>query len=347
MTNELQADSGGDRSTVGVVVIGRNEGERLRACLESLRGLAGAVVYVDSASTDGSVDLAVSEGVGVVELDLSEPFTVGRARNTGFWHLVEAHPALQYVQFIDADCVMAPGWIERARSELADDPELAAVSGRRRERSPDASRYHRLIEMEWQRELGEALSCGGDSMMSVEAFREAGGHLSLMAGEDTELSYRMRQKGWRIRQLDVEMSMHDARMFRLSQWWRRTKRTGYSYAEGAALHGAEPERFCVRQVLSALFWGLGLPAAGLALLAAAWARPQLLWLVALIAVAYGVLFARIYRYRRRRGNTSGDSRLYAAYCVLAKLPEQLGILSYALDRLRGRSLRLIEYRPAS
>ena len=40
---------------VGLVAIGRNEGERLRACLASARGAAQRLVYVDSGSTDDTV----------------------------------------------------------------------------------------------------------------------------------------------------------------------------------------------------------------------------------------------------------------------------------------------------
>ena len=58
-------------STIGVVVIGRNEGERLRRCLESLGPHLAATVYVDSGSADGSVALARSLGAETVELDES------------------------------------------------------------------------------------------------------------------------------------------------------------------------------------------------------------------------------------------------------------------------------------
>ncbi len=61
---------------VGVIVIGRNEGERLKRCLNSLRHDCPVMVYVDSGSTDGSVEFAESIGVKVVRLDLSTPFTM-------------------------------------------------------------------------------------------------------------------------------------------------------------------------------------------------------------------------------------------------------------------------------
>ena len=47
---------------LGIVIIGRNEGERLRRCLASVVGWEFAVVYVDSGSTDGSVKLAQCHG---------------------------------------------------------------------------------------------------------------------------------------------------------------------------------------------------------------------------------------------------------------------------------------------
>ncbi len=68
---------------VGVVVIGRNEGERLVRSLESVVGKAAAVVYVDSASSDQSVANARRIGADVVELDRSEPFTAARAECRG------------------------------------------------------------------------------------------------------------------------------------------------------------------------------------------------------------------------------------------------------------------------
>ena len=62
-----------DSPDVGVVVIGRNEGERLRRCLVSVRSQADRVVYVDSGSSDGSPHVAAALGVEVVQLDPTIP----------------------------------------------------------------------------------------------------------------------------------------------------------------------------------------------------------------------------------------------------------------------------------
>ena len=117
--------------SVGVVVIGRNEGTRRRKCLRSLVGKVSHVVYVDSGSTDGSIEFARSLGVDVVDLDLSRPFTMARGRNAGFERLLEIRPRLEFVQFVDGDCEVIDGWMEHAERILQDRTDVAVVCGRR------------------------------------------------------------------------------------------------------------------------------------------------------------------------------------------------------------------------
>src|SRR4051812_11281295 len=99
--------------TIGIIAIGRNEGQRLRACLESSLAASANVIYVDSGSTDNSVTMARNMGAHIVALDMSKPFTAARARNEGFAQLMKLAPENQLVQFVDGDCEFAPGWIER------------------------------------------------------------------------------------------------------------------------------------------------------------------------------------------------------------------------------------------
>src|SRR5690349_3423440 len=113
-----------DMSSFGIVVIGRNEGERLRACLGSVMGAGVPVVYVDSGSTDGSPALAASAGALVLELDPAQEFSAARARNEGFQRLADAVPGLSKVQFVDGDCDLVPGWLDRGIAELTARPDL-------------------------------------------------------------------------------------------------------------------------------------------------------------------------------------------------------------------------------
>ena len=102
-------------SELGIVIIGRNEGERLHRCLNSVVGRGYTVVYVDSGSTDSSVELAQTMGAEVAQLDLSQPFTMARGRNLGFSMLLKLEPAVRFVQFIDGDCELIAGWLNQAR----------------------------------------------------------------------------------------------------------------------------------------------------------------------------------------------------------------------------------------
>jgi hypothetical protein len=245
---------------LGIVAIGRNEGERLRRCLTSVVGRGLPVVYVDSASTDGSVALARSLGADVVELDPSRPVCVPRARNEGFERLRRIDPEVRFVQFVDGDCEMVEGWLERASGVLRERPDVALVTGRR-ERFPERSTYNRLVDLEWDMPLGEIDGSHGDILVRAEAFRQVGGFdATVFVGEDYDLCVRLRKRGWVLLRIDVEMTLHDMAMTRFGQWWRRCVRSGYGFAEGALLHGAPPLRHWVREVCSILFWGLVLPA---------------------------------------------------------------------------------------
>jgi len=323
-------------ANVASVVIGRNEGDRLRRCLESLRGRVGQVVYVDSGSTDGSVELARSMGLVVVELDLRLPFTAARARNAGFRRALEVLPAHEHVQFVDGDCEVQPDWLERASAFLAAHPGVAAVCGRRRERYPERSIYNLLCDMEWAVPAGPAKACGGDVMMRVSALREAGGYRDdLIAGEEPELCVRLRARGWGIQVLAAEMTLHDAAMTRWRQWWMRNVRSGYAYAEGAHLHGAPPERHWVRELRSALAWSLGVPL--LTVCAVLAFGP---WGLALLAI-YPVQVARLFL----KGTADARARLLrAAFLVTGKFAETQGALRFWRLAATRRPGTLIEYK---
>jgi GT2 family glycosyltransferase len=253
-----------------VVVIGRNEGERLERSLRSVRSDLHRVLYVDSGSSDGSVELGRRLASEVVTLDRSLPFTAARARSAGLKRLLELDGSVGLVQFVDGDCELEPGWLSRAQAALDRDPRLGAVCGRLRERHPDASPYARLSQMEWNRPAGETLVCGGIAMFRVAALNAVGGFRdSMIAGEEPELCYRLRRAGWRIERLNDAMGVHDGEMMRFRQWWLRAVRNGHAYAESAALNAADGGRGSLRPVASMLLWGL------LAPLAAPGASPRL------------------------------------------------------------------------
>jgi GT2 family glycosyltransferase len=299
---------------IGLVAIGRNEGERLRRCLESARGEVAHVVYVDSGSTDGSVALAKSFGVAVVELDMSVPFTAARARNEGVDKLRQIAPNVELVQFVDGDCELVRGFVGRAAAHLESHPRAAVVAGRRRERFPEQSVYNRLCDIEWNTPVGRAEACGGDSLMRLSAFREVGGfNPAIIAGEEPDLCFRLRARGYEVWRIDADMTLHDAAMHRFSQWWTRNVRSGHATAEALFRRGPARDPHVAKEALSNVVWG----------------NPAAL-------LAWPLLFARVYKHR--------PDPAYAAFIVLGKVPHLQGQLKYLRTRLRGEAARIIEYK---
>jgi GT2 family glycosyltransferase len=291
-------------------------------------------VYVDSGSTDGSIEHARKQGVEVVELDPSIPFTAARARNAGLDRVRELAADAEFVVFVDGDCEVSSDWLPTAEGFLEKHRDYAVAFGRRRERFPDASVYNYLCDVEWNTPIGDVDACGGDAMIRVDALADVSGFdPSLIAGEEPELCIRLRAAGWKIRRLDHEMTLHDANITRLSQWWTRAVRAGHAYAEVGAIHGEAND---TRKSLKTLVWvfvppiialGLGVFTSGLS--------------VALLLL-YPLNVTRIATRLRR----DGEPRAWtvATFLMLSKFPEAVGWLRYQGGRLTGRRSRLIEYK---
>ncbi|MEO0913563.1 MAG: glycosyltransferase [Pseudomonadota bacterium] len=322
--------------SVAAVAIGRNEGERLERCLASMQGVADALIYVDSGSTDGSVAAARAAGAEVVELDMSVPFTAARARNAGFAALAERGIDADFVQFVDGDCGLVEGWIPAARAALEADPKLGIVTGWRSEIHRDASVYNQLCDFEWRRPAGPIITCGGDMMVRREAFEQAGGFdPTVIAAEDDEFCVRVRGKGWTMERLPLEMTRHDAAMTTFGQWWKRAVRSGHGFAQVGWLH---PE-FFVAERRRVWFYGGVLP--GIALFGILFV--SLLVVIPVLAV-YALSYWRTVQGLVREGLPAEEARRHGIFLTLSKFPNIIGMLTFHWRRWRGSAMRIIEYK---
>jgi GT2 family glycosyltransferase len=332
---------------VGIVVIGRNEGERLVRCIRSL-GAGGLLVYVDSGSTDDSPGRARALGADVVQLDTSIPFTAARARNAGFRRLLALDPGVEFVQFVDGDCTLDPGWLKAGAAVLRTREEVAIVCGRLREHDPDQSVYNKLADMEWNTPAGDVQSCGGLFLVRADRFAAVGGFLDdIVAGEEPDLCSRLIERGWKVTRLPAEMARHDIAMTRFSQWWRRQVRSGYGglYAYGRA-RGRSFRPF-EHQIRSARTWAVGWPLAiAIAVPAGAAIHGALgaAVMVSVVAAALPVQIARIALRRLRRPEPPADAFAYACFVMLAKFPQVIGQLRLAVERRRGVRPTIIEHK---
>ena len=328
---------------VAIVAIGRNEGARLKSCLESTIEPGRTVVYVDSGSSDGSVKYARSMGCHVVQLDETRPFSAARARNEGFACVMKLDPRVPFVQFLDGDCELVKGWLEVGAAALVKHEHVAVVCGHVREVHPDASVYNKLCNLEWQQTPGIILTSGGRFMIRTDVFNEVGGFREdVIAAEDDEFCVRVRRLGWKVMMVDAMMAHHDADMKHFSEWWLRMFRTGHAYGHVAALHGKTDDRYFVDDCRRIWIWGLILPVTLLAL------APFTMGITAAILLGlYAVQFDKIYLRGRKKGWTRHDARIYAFFTVIAKFPMLEGLIAYHRHKWRGRSMTIVEYKRSS
>lgn len=313
-------------TVVGFVVIGRNEGPRLKACLESVLAQSGRVVYADSASSDGSAVLAEQLGVATVVLPDDGKLSAARGRNAGYAELIARFPECDAIQFLDGDCILQGDWIHSAIEFLRGHQQVAVVCGRRFEADPGASVYNALCDQEWNTPIGQATECGGDALVRRTAFDEVGGYrAALRAGEEPEMTARMRAAGWQIWRIDAPMTEHDARIHSLRQWWRRTQRGGFGFAQVWEATNGLPQRLYGRNLRSAFTWAVAIP---LAIVLAGMISGEPLLLL-LLPLAFGVQLLRIARRSRGTGLTRWAN---AGLILLAKFPEAIGAARYWLTR---------------
>ncbi len=323
----------------GIVVIGRNEGRRLVNCLNCLKIYSHPIVYVDSGSTDSSVEFAQSIGFSVVELDNHIPFSAARARNEGFFQLIQLYPDIEYVQFIDGDCEPVDGWLSHARQALDNHTDRAIVCGRRKERFPDKSIYNLLCDMEWDTPVGSAQASGGDFMIRISAFKAVGGfNPSIIAGEEPELGFRLREKGWQIWRLNHPMTIHDAAIFHFSQWWKKMQRTGYAYAQGFVLHGTSNEKYYLRETMRPWFWVVFIP---LIIFIASLSITPIFF--SALAV-YPVQMTRIMTRQYSKTENWKTSFYYTFFNLIGKLPELTGQMRFISHHIFNKKPRIIEYK---
>jgi glycosyltransferase involved in cell wall biosynthesis len=326
-------------SSIGVVVIGRNEGIRLYRCLESLSGLGCNIVYVDSGSSDGSVDFAKKKGTIVVELSTETPFTAARARNEGFSQIKKMNPDIEFVQFVDGDCELNYNWLHVASQFLEAYPKYGVVCGRLREREPNASIYNRLCDIEWDGPIGDVSSSGGIFMIRAKAFSSIKGmNNSIIAGEEPEMCHRLKAKGWPIFRLADDMGTHDAAINSFWQWWKRAKRSGFAYAQVYDLHCKGMQKYFKRENFSIMFWACIYPivVTFLALLTS----PVFLLLLSLYLVQTCKVVVQI----NRRLQNIHKSIAYGFFTMIAKWPQMIGQLIFIKQKLTGQHASIIEHK---
>ncbi len=306
-------------TSFGVVVIAKNEGERLKRCLESLMDHVDVTVYVDSQSSDGSVNLASNMGFHVIVLDESKPISRPRARNEGFQFLKKLYPKMLFVQFQDGDTTLSSGWLNVARQKFNEVPDAAIVCGMLQEKDRHVSVYRKLCDIEWYREPGEVERTGGIAAVRVEALEITGTYREGIRGEDYEICHRFRNDGWKIFCVGQQMGIHDSGIDSFKEYWARGVKSGCAFLNGRKHgHFAEQRR-------SVLKWTFFLPVIVIVVIV----NPLL---GALALFVYPVKILQIAYWNMYRTTSFKDAVAYATHCVFVKYIELYGMLKYYFSK---------------
>lgn len=294
-----------------VVVAARNAQATLPACLASLRALDYpdfTVTVVNDGSTDDTAAIARAAGVHVME---GPGRGAGAARNLA----IEATTA-EVVAFTDADCTVPPHWL-RALTQGLHTPGVAGAGGKQRNVFPagkhdEASHFDAFFRVasvisaytrsgERARLVDHVASC--NSAYWRAAILEVGGFiLDFWPGEDVELDYRLKQRGYRCAYVpDAEVAHY--RPGTLAWFREMMRRYGKNEHDLANRHG----RFRpIHYVPIAAVTG--------AALQVLWLVPGLRWVIAALDAA-AMAFAAIVLVRAAPPSAWPWVLLYAATAV--------------------------------
>ena len=233
---------------IGIVIIGINVEKYIGGCIQSVfdseypKDLIN-IAYADGGSNDNSINIAKEyNNVRIIELNDSSP-TPGKGRNAG-WKNIDG----DLIQFLDADTTMDPYWLKNALQYFSDD--IVAVCGNREEKYPKKNVFHIIANMEWRYTYGECRYFGGDVIVKRNILKLTGGYNDLLiAGEDPELSYRIRHMKYKIVRIDKLMTTHDINMSTFNQYFKRAYRSGHAYAEVGLKLIKNKEKMWLRELL--------------------------------------------------------------------------------------------------
>jgi GT2 family glycosyltransferase len=333
-------DTQRDKPLAGIVIIGRNEGLRLQKAFESLFRCRSAncdfvCIYVDSGSTDGSVELARSQNITTHCLDATRPFSAARARLEGAAQLIAEYPDLTFIQFLDGDCSLTDSWLDRSVEYLISNENIGVVCGRLEEKESERSLFNRFNALRWKAApCGVIDTCGGIFLIRRSVYQMVGGfNPLLLTGEEAELCSRIRNQGYQIVRLDAIMAQHDSDLVCFKDWWQRAVWGGYGDAlEYKVLNGKVGARRR-RETRSVLVWALAVP---LFIIIGALGALWFNWLTLLSIIGllgYLGLIGKVTRYCRKQGDTRYDAVLYAVLLVLRKFPYCFGYWRFKLDSM--------------
>jgi len=163
------------------------------------------ILLVDSASSDGTAELAATFPIRVLRLPASQRLTAAAGRYVGC-----KHTSGKLVLFLDGDMEMMPGWLACAMDYLARNPAVAAVTGQVFDVLPTADSDDVPVMPAVASAAAVSIpACGGAGMYRRAVLEQVGNfNPYLYSEEEPDLCLRMRVAGYSIVRLERPLAKH-------------------------------------------------------------------------------------------------------------------------------------------
>ncbi|MDB4634321.1 glycosyltransferase [Rubripirellula sp.] len=200
----MDTNHNNEKPEVTAVIIGRNEEEYIAMAIKSVlkvgTRLGGVeVIFVDSASTDQSIEVAAEFPIRILQLKPDWPLCVAAGRYTGVRHAKGKH-----ILFLDGDSEVGEQWLVEATEFLNANPLYGGVAGVLNERYVDESGEciggkENVRDQDLTVYKTEKKSLGGIALFRSEAIDQVGSvNPHLPTAEDHELCLRLRVRGFKL-----------------------------------------------------------------------------------------------------------------------------------------------------
>lgn len=187
---------------VTVVVIGRNEGGNLPRCFESIQKITRRIVFVDSNSSDRSVEIAQEYGIPVIVALDSNFYSAALGRMVG---ATKCETSL--IQFLDGDMELAPDWMPTAVRFMNDNLKAAVAHGFKREFKNENNLEEYTIKADQKNWRSDYLQ--GAYLIKREVYQASGGLDPRFPGEEErDLYVRIHDLGHEVWYIHHLMSSH-------------------------------------------------------------------------------------------------------------------------------------------
>lgn len=225
---------------VSIIIKTLNEEKRIAATIESalagLPGGIGEVIVADSGSRDRTVEIASRYPVTVVQIAPPAQASCGIGPQLGFQYSTFGHVCL-----LDGDMILDPDFLTDALRFLADNSDVAGVTGHVEEMQTANLEYARRVQRNApENRVGDIDRMNGGGLYRRSAIEKAGyiSDRNLHGYEEFDLGVRLRSQGWRLHRLDRRFVSHFGHTSNSYRLLVRRWNSKYLYGTGELLRAS-------------------------------------------------------------------------------------------------------------